>query len=238
MSMHDQHARQVATAAPQSIGRGQGAAGHSRRRILAVLGAVAVSLPTALFTMIPTIQAKVQVAMQNVAQQRFGLFLLEPTTITTTSSPVPAALTATIPQPVDVAEAQRRAPFLRLPTWLPPGMVARNATVFPAAQASGSTPAIPAQVQVNFCAKACLQLTATEGQAVAGWGVDASRAQDWLINSHRAVYAKGGWRGGAWDETLTQQYLSWQVGGVTYVLMDSGVGLGSEDLQHVAQSIP
>lgn len=181
-------------------------------------------------------------------RQQAGVILVDPTAL---AAPTPIAA-ASQPRPVPVgqpqplariplAEAQLRVPFpIRLPTALPAGLVLRGVIVAPGPSANG-VPGL-AQVDVGYGAAdrpdAGLHILETLGTAQGGYAVDATQAQQLIVDGHPAVYAPGAWRkGGGWDAGADSAILSWQADGMTYVLQYAGLGLTREDLARIAASV-
>lgn len=180
-------------------------------------------------------------------RQQAGVILVDPTAM---AVPMPTAA-ASQPHPVPVgqpqllarlplAEAQPRVPFpIRLPAQLPPGLVLRGVVVAPAPP-DGAT--APSQVDVGYGAAdrpdAGLHIQETLGAARGGYAVDATQAQQIVIDGQPAVYAPGAWRkGGGWDAGADSAILSWQADGITYVLQYAGLGLTRDDLIGIAASV-
>jgi len=178
-------------------------------------------------------------------RQQAGVILVDPTAM---AAPRPTAA-ASQPHPVGqvqllaripLAEAQPRVPFpIRLPTALPAGLVLRGVVVAPAPPDGASA---PPQVDVGYGAAdrpdAGLHIQETLGTAQGGYAVDATQAQQLIVDGHPAVYAPGAWRKeGDWDTGADSAILSWRADGMTYVLQYAGLGLTREDLARIAASV-
>jgi len=181
-------------------------------------------------------------------RQQAGVVLVDPAA---PAVPAPTAA-ASQPQPVPVgqpqplarlplAEAQARVPFpIRLPVRLPPGLTLRGVIVAPGPSADGMPG--PPQVDVGYGAAdrpdAGLHIQETLGSLDGGYAIDATKAQQIVVDGHPAVYAPGAWRkDGGWDEHLDSAILSWRAGGTTYVLQYAGLGLTRDDLVAIAASV-
>jgi hypothetical protein len=93
--------------------------------------------------------------------------------------------------------------------------------------------------------EARLQVTESEAGKAMGMIVPESAAQSLTVNGHPASYAHGKWQPGSgdppsgmqWDSTADDGVLSWDDGGMTYVVWSSGLGLSRDDLVHVGESL-
>jgi hypothetical protein len=216
-----------------------------RRRLL--LGAAALLVAVGLVgTARPT-----QAAVEGVLQQ-FGLVLGEhapvsSTTVRSSQLPVASHVTAQRVPQLGPQEAQRQleqvrqqVPFpLRLPAWVPSGLILSDAVVGHGSSVNGSE--APVSVLISYAhggdPSGRLTIQEIEGQAQGGIGVPASHAQDVTIDNHPAIYARGASDAkGQWYDTADVELLSWGQDGVTYVMRASDLGLTREDLVRVGAS--
>jgi hypothetical protein len=90
-----------------------------------------------------------------------------------------------------------------------------------------------------------LQVTESEAGKSMGLIVPESAAQSLTVSGHPATYARGKWQPGSvdppsgmqWDSTSDDGVLSWDDGGVTYVVWSSGLGLSRDDLIRIGESL-
>lgn len=180
---------------------------------------------------------------------RFGLMLVDSTTITPADSgwigqTYEQALANGDPVPLaTIGEALRRAPFpVHLPRELPAEMKMTNVTI---RTAPPSEPANPLFTVVMTYSRNDGELTIQESQGRSdGFGVPESQVQDAQVNGRSALYAQGVWQqvenaenSLEWDSSADRKLLSWDTGGVTYVLDAYGLDLSREDMLRIAKSL-
>jgi hypothetical protein len=97
----------------------------------------------------------------------------------------------------------------------------------------------------NGATDARLQVTESEAGKAMGMIVPESAALSLTVGGHPATYARGKWQPGSgdppsgmqWDSTVDDGVLSWDDGGVTYVVWSSGLGLSRNDLIRIGESL-
>jgi hypothetical protein len=89
-----------------------------------------------------------------------------------------------------------------------------------------------------------LRLEITEGiDTEGGYAIPGSIAQGVLVNGRPATYARGVWEklGGEhdvqWNDNADAGMLSWEQDGFTYLLSSYQLGLSSEELIRIAESL-
>lgn len=188
--------------------------------------------------------------------QRFGLVLVgaTPSVTPATTAPaggvaVPATATAMPQAPsgggaptwLSLDEARQRAGFpVRVPAWLPSGLVFKGTHV----GSSGAVNGVSLGTQVILAYGAGdgrtggLTIDQVTGAPAGGYAVPAAQAQPAVINGRPATYVRGTLRqDGGWDMSADAGLLSWEEGGVTYVIRDADLGLTSTDLIRIAESL-
>lgn len=182
--------------------------------------------------------------------RRFGLMLVNSTSVTPSTTQwldqTDEELLAT-GGPISVAnigEAQRRAPFpIHLPRLLPAGLTMSDVFILTSPPSDPTKSMFTVGLTYRYDEQRALFIRETQGDSE-GTGVPEPAVQDARVNGRTALYAQGGWRsdGGAgqslqWDGTMDRKLLSWESGGVTYVLDAYGLDLSREDMIRIAESI-
>jgi hypothetical protein len=174
--------------------------------------------------------------------QRFGVILVESTPMAASVMTAPSTLPASQPTSwISVEEAQRQVSFpIRVPTWLPAGLMLRGALV-------GTSGAVnderkTATVILSYGASdgtpRGLHIDQIPGAGAGGIAIPANQMQHVLVNGQAAVYAHGAWqKDGRWDPAADAGTLSWDDEEITYVIQFSGLGLTSDDLVRIAESL-
>lgn len=182
--------------------------------------------------------------------RRFGLTLVSSTSVTPTT---PQWLDQTDEQllasggPISVpniGEAQRRAPFpIHLPRVLPEGLTMSDVFILTSPPSEPTRSMFTVGMTYSYDDERALFIRETQGVSE-GSGVPESQVQDALVNGRSALYAQGGWQrdGDAgsslrWDGALDRKLLSWESGGITYVVESYGLNLSRDDMIRVAESI-
>ncbi|MGQ9682547.1 MAG: hypothetical protein ACUVX9_08435 [Anaerolineae bacterium] len=137
---------------------------------------------------------------------------------------------------------------LRVPTWLPAGLVLANGS----AQDLGETQKVILEyrrtTEVGTDAPVLRQWVAT-GPMPAPPLLAAKYEQPSSVAGLPAIYTHGGWREDGrgdpetavgplrWDDTLDAAYLTWEEDGLTYLLEAQGLGLSEAELVRIAESL-
>lgn len=214
---------------------------------LAVLALASIGL----LVSVPSTQAAIVHMLQ-----RFGLVLIDPSAMKSTTS-VKAEPVGQPTPPLTLAEAQSQAPFpIRIPTWLPEGLALAGAYVkLDNGLAADRKPLADVTVIYHRTSEPQgttpgeMLLTITSRPNPAGFVVPNSREQEAMINGQAGVYTHGGWRDDGqgdpqtalgnlrWDDALDEARLSWTEDGLTYTLQAVGLGLSREDMVRIAESL-
>jgi hypothetical protein len=212
---------------------------RSRRRRPAPRARLALALVAILVALglLGTAQAAPQ-ALQAL-RVRFGLALVPTMTITPGHG-----IEREGPPPLTLAQAQARVSFtIRQPAWLPKGVVFKAAVAFPPRLGELASDGV-----VLFYAGAhgtgglSLQEIRPDPSGSAGPAVPAERVLATRVNGQPAAYAHGGWQPSGqgqatWDDRLDTSFLSWDAGGLDYLLTAIHLGLGEADLLRNAASM-
>lgn len=143
-----------------------------------------------------------------------------------------------------IEEAQRRVPFpIYLPRSLPDDLTMIDIYII-TSPPSGPRRSI-STVGVTYRDNVGRTVFIRETLGVSeGSGVPESEVQDARVNGRSALYAQGGWQpdGDAgpslhWDGTMDRKLLSWESGGITYMVDAYGLDLSREDMIRIAESI-
>ncbi len=143
-----------------------------------------------------------------------------------------------------IEEAQRRVPFpIYLPESLPDGLSMTDIYII-TSPPSGPRRSI-STVGVTYRDGDGRTVFIRETLGVSeGSGVPESEIQDSRVNGQPALYAQGGWKpeGDAgpslqWVGTMDRKLLSWESGGITYVVDAYGLDLSHDDMIRIAESI-
>lgn len=217
---------------------------RSRTPVLVALSLVVLVVAFGVVTA-PSAQGRIDGMLR-----RFGLMLVSSTTVTPATpqwpgqTKEPALANGGPIQMTSIGEAQRRAPFpIHLPRLLPEGMTMRDVYIRTSPPTDPNGSLFTVEMTYSTGDERVMFIRETRG-ASEGAGVPESQVQDARINGRSALYAQGGWEfdgdsGSSlrWDETLNRQLLSWESGGVTYVVDAYGLDLRREDMIRIAESI-
>lgn len=173
--------------------------------------------------------------------QHFGI--LETNSTKIQQSPPAVGVTA-ISEPVamySLEEAQKRVPYtIPQPSWIPSGFHLRG--VFVGTDGSVSLSYVPDGWTENGSGGG-FGLSVRRGSE-AGFGgiaIPVTAIQHATLNGAPALYARGAWEdrsnGMTWHADDDAARVAWASDGFTYVLSESGVGLGRDDLMRIAESI-
>ncbi|CCF82703.1 hypothetical protein [Nitrolancea hollandica] len=143
-----------------------------------------------------------------------------------------------------IEEAQRRVPFpIYLPSSLPDGLAMTDIYILTSPPSGPRRSISTAGITYRDGDGRTVFIRETLG-ASEGSGVPESEVQDARVNGRAALYAQGGWKseGNAgpalqWDGTMDRKLLSWENGGITYVVDAYGLDLSREDMLRIAESI-
>jgi Domain of unknown function (DUF4367) len=193
-----------------------------------MLGAVVLAVAVVLAAAPPTR------TLLGSGMQRFGTILVQSGLIPGSSQPLSSASPDVQPlTPVSLEEARQRVDFsIPTPTWLPAGVVFRNAFV------SSDNETVVLSYQLSGDPSKGLFIQIKKGQAAGGYVIPSSASQNVTVDGHPAVYAGGAWdSSGKWNGVANAGLLSWQDNGFTYVLSFSGLALTRADMIRIADSI-
>jgi hypothetical protein len=211
------------------------------RPALRIVSAFTILLIVLLPIAVPGVQAAFRGRLE-----RFGLILIRPTPIPVPSPAQPAVVMpiATPSQPLQrmsMADAQRQVPFpIRVPTWLPNGLMPRGAIVAPGPSADSAVAPLVVDTAYGPASGSGggLHLQQAPVGVPASYAFPADRAQDTQVNGQSALYIKGAWQAaGQWNDAEDSATLSWEADGFTYLLQYSGLGLTRADLIRIAESL-
>jgi hypothetical protein len=213
---------------------------RSSRRLLLTVVAIA-TLAVVLVTATPVGAAVSRQLLPYGVLQRFGLVLVSPTPVTQNAPTGPASARPTAAAGISggpstpsltlqQAQAQARFP-IRTPSWLPPNVVFRGALV-----ASDGTVVVSYR-RVDDPSKGMF-IQMQPGPTVGGYAVPSSAAKAIRVDGAPAVYAHGSWdQSGNWHAEADAELVSWESGGMAYVLSASSLGLSRDDMIRIASSL-
>lgn len=212
-----------------------------------IVGAIALLLLIGLTVSAPVTRATVR---------SLGVSLLRPGN--TQPSAGPTAVPASPPvvarsngpqwpgEPLAVTKAQQHVAFpISLPAWLPDGVDVEHAYLIQRTAATGQQATEVDVVAYPRSGSGWLGIHQIRGQLERPYGLDADHVQKVSVAGQPAIYAHGTWNGrdsptaspSGWDPQADANLLTWERGGVTYVLRAVGLRLSLEDAIRIAESL-
>jgi hypothetical protein len=166
----------------------------------------------------------------------------------------PMLLAVTPPPSLSLEEVQAQISFpLLVPAWLPQGL---NTVYRSVSRVSDLQTRQGVTFQIEYYRMPALN--PEKGRLLLAAGTGSTGATPLLaemtetrvtVNGNSGYYVHGGWQNDGrgnpririgsllWDDQVDAAYLTWVQDGVTYLLEAENLGLGSEDLLRVAQSL-
>ncbi len=235
----------------ESLPNQAGVRTHRKKVEKAALSLVFVLLGIGLFFIVPQARAFAESVFQHM-----GIAFVDTHQLGDDVTVQQAEMIPVTPSPsLSLEEIRHQISFsLLVPAWMPDGLnsINRGIREYDPTQTAGSGQKVIIEYSrtADFNVEnGVLRLSENDGPIGSPPLLAASREQSVTVNGLPGIYVHGGWQNDGrgdpdtrmgslmWDDTADDAYLTWTQDGVTYLLEAHNLGLGLDNLLHIASSM-